>query len=197
MCLPHQNSDMFFAQSMCGLDFVLQFGGDFVEADLGGGSGSEATVWVQGNTSRVEELESSLDAGDNFISRIDLAGITTDATEADLEVFAQIFKHSHVAGSRGGEFHGKMVHLQPVELAKNGSVTSGVSGFTPGACTGATAEVNGYLDIAETFDNLVDHIDTKVGGAIGVVVIRANLGVNKQAKVRVVNLNDSYAFFAQ
>ena len=87
---------------MRGLDFVFQLGVDFVEADLGGGSGSEATVWVQGNKSRVEELEGSLDAGDYFISRIDLAGITTDATEADLEVFAQIFKHSHVAGSRGG-----------------------------------------------------------------------------------------------
>ena len=73
---------------MRGLDFVLQFGGDFVEADLGGGSGSEATVWVQGNTSRVEELEGSLNAGDDFISRIDLAGITADATEADFEVFA-------------------------------------------------------------------------------------------------------------
>jgi|TARA_Y100000780_G_scaffold18413_1_gene15723 hypothetical protein len=90
-----------------------------------------------------------------------------------------------------------MVHLQPVELAKDGSVTSGVSGFAPGAGAGATAEVNGYLDIAEPFDNLVDHIDTKVSGAVGVVVVCSNFRVNKQAKVRVVNLNDSDAFFAQ
>ena len=186
-----------FAQSMRGLDFVFQLGGDFVEADLGGGSGSEATVWVQGNTSRVEELEGSLDAGDYFISRIDLAGITTDATEADLEVFAQIFKHSHVAGSRGGEFHGKMVHLQPVELAKNGSVTSGVSGFAPGAGSSATAEVNRKLDIFKAFDDLVDHIDTEVRGMFGVVISSADIGIDEQAKVRVVNLNNGNAFFAQ
>ena len=86
-----------------------------------------------------------------------------------------------------------MIHLQPVELAKNGSVAPGVSGFAPGAGTGAAAEVNGYLDITEPFDNLVDHIDTKVS----VVVVRADFRVNKQAKVRVVNLNDSDAFFAQ
>ena len=90
-----------------------------------------------------------------------------------------------------------MIHLQPVELAKNGSVAPGVSGFAPGAGAGATAEVNGYLDITEPFDNLVDHIDTKVSGAVSVVVVRAYFRVNKQAKVRVVNLNDSDAFFAQ
>ena len=142
-------------------------------------------------------MEGSLDAGDYFISRIDLAGITTDATEADLEVFAQIFKHSHVAGSRGGEFHGKMVHLQPVELAKNGSVTSGVSGFAPGAGSSATAEVNRKLDILKAFDDLVDHIDTEVRGMFGVVISSADIGIDEQAKVRVVNLNNGNAFFAQ
>ena len=126
-----------------------------------------------------------------------MAGITAHATKPDLKVFAEVFEHSHVAGCRRGEFHGEMVHLQPVELAKDGSVTSGVSGFAPGAGAGATAEVNGYLDIAEPFDNLVDHIDTKVSGAVGVVVVCSNFRVNKQAKVRVVNLNDSDAFFAQ
>ena len=190
-------SGIFFTQSMCGLDFVFQLGGDFVEADLGGGSGSEATVWVQGNTSRVEELEGSLDAGDYFIRRIDLAGITTDATEADLEVFAQIFKHSHVARSRSGEFHGKMVHLQPVELAENWSVASGVGGFASGARTGATAEVYGNLDFIETFDDLVDHIDTEVSGMFWVVIFSADIGIDEQAKVRVVNLNNGNAFFAQ
>ncbi len=43
----------------------------------------------------------------------------------------------------------------------------------------------------------MDHIDTRVGGAVGVVVVCSNFRVNKQAKVRVVNLNDSDAFFAQ
>ena len=90
-----------------------------------------------------------------------------------------------------------MIHLQPVELAKNGSVAPGVSGFAPGAGTGAAAEVNGCLDIAEPFDNLVNHIDTEISGAVSSGVVRADFRVNKQAKVRVVNLNDSDAFLAQ
>ena len=164
---------------MRGLDFVFQLGGDFVEADLGGGSGSEATVWVQGNTSRVEELEGNLDAGDYFIRRIDLAGITTDATEADLEVFAQIFKHSHVAGSRGGEFHGEMVHLQAIELAENGSVASSVGDFATGAGACTTTEVNGKLDIIEAFEDLIDHINTEVCSKFGVVIFCADDGIDK------------------
>ena len=57
--------------------------------------------------------------------------------------------------------------------------------------------MNGCLDIAEPFDNLVNHIDTEVSGAVSVIVVRADFWVNKQAKVRVVNLNDSDAFLAQ
>ena len=89
-----------------------------------------------------------------------------------------------------------MIQLQPVELAKNGSVAPGVSGFAPGAGTGAAAEVNGCLDIAETFDNLVNHIDTEVSGAVSSGVVRVDFRLNKQSKVRVVNLNDSDAFLA-
>ena len=164
---------------MRGLDFVFQLGGDFVEADLGGGSGSEATVWVQCNTSRGEELEGSLDAGDYFIRRIDLAGITTDATEADLEVFAEVLEHGHVARSRGGEFHGEMVHLQAIELAENGSVASSVGGFATGAGACTTTEVNGKLDIIEAFEDLIDHIDTEISGVVGVVVFCTDDGIDE------------------
>ena len=62
-----KNSGIFFAQSMCGLDFVLQLGGDFVEADLGGGTGGKAAVGVQGDPGWFEVLEGSLDAGDDFL----------------------------------------------------------------------------------------------------------------------------------
>ena len=182
---------------MRGLDFVFQLDGDFVEADLGGGSRSEATVWVQGNTSRVEELEGSLDAADDFISRIDLTGITTDAPEADLEFFAQIFKHSHVARSRSGEFHGEMIHLQAVELAEYRSVTPGVGSFAPGAGACATAEVNRKLDIVKAFDDLVYHIDAEVRSMFGVVIFSADVGIDEQAKVRVINLYNGNAFLAQ
>ena len=52
---------------MRGLHLVLQLGGDFLEANLGGGAGSKATVGVQGDASGVKVLEGGIDAGDNFI----------------------------------------------------------------------------------------------------------------------------------
>ena len=188
---------IFFAQSMRGLDFVLQFGGDFVEADLGGGSGGKAAVGVQGDAGRFKVLEGRLDAGNDLVGRIDLAGITADATEADLKVFAQVFEHGHVTSSRSGEFHGEMIHFQAVELAENGSVASGVGGFaaSTGACT--AAEVNCKLDIIEAFNDPVYHVDTEVSRVVGVVVFRADAGIDEQAKVRVVDLNDGDTFFAK
>ena len=58
---------MFFTQSMRGLHLVLQLGGDFLEADLGGGAGGKAAVGIQGDAVRVKVLEGGIDARDNFI----------------------------------------------------------------------------------------------------------------------------------
>ncbi len=72
---------------MCSLHLVLQLGGDLDEADLGGGSGGKAAIWIQGDAGGVKVLESGLDAGDNFTGRINLAGITAHTPKANLKVF--------------------------------------------------------------------------------------------------------------
>ena len=82
-------------------------------------------------------------------------------------------------------------------MVEDWSVASGVGGFTTGAGACAPTEVNGKLDIIEAFNDLVDHIDTEVRGVFGVIVFCPDIGIDEQAKVRVVNLNHGDAFFAQ
>ncbi len=176
------------------LHLVRQLGGNFLEADLGGGSRSEATVGIQGDAGGGKVLEGRFDAGDNFIGRINLAGITANAAKAYLKILAQILEYGHVARAWGGEFHGEMIHFQAVELAEDGSIAPPVGGLATGACAGASAEVDGKLDVIEAINDLVDHVDTEVRS---VVIFCADLWVNKQAKVRIINLDHGNAFLAQ
>lgn len=182
---------------MCGLHLVLQLGGDLVEADLGGGSGGKAAIWIQGDAGGVKVLEGGLDAGNDFIGRINLARIAANAAKANLKIFAQVLEYGHVACGRGGEFHGEMIHFQAVELAEDGSIAPPVGGLATGACAGAPAEVDGKLDVIEAINDLVDHVDTEVRSVVSVVIFCADLWVNKQAKVRIINLDHSNAFLAQ
>ncbi len=139
-------------------------------------------------------MEGRFDAGDNFIGRINLAGITANAAKAYLKILAQILEYGHVARAWGGEFHGEMIHFQAVELAEDGSIAPPVGGLATGACAGASAEVDGKLDVIEAINDLVDHVDTEVRS---VVIFCADLWVNKQAKVRIINLDHGNGFLAQ
>ena len=60
-------SGIFFAQPPRGLDFVLQLGGNLIEADLGGRSRGKPAVGVQRDAGRREVLKRSLDPGDDLI----------------------------------------------------------------------------------------------------------------------------------
>ncbi len=58
------------------------------------------------------------------------------------------------------------------------------------AGAGAPAQMDRELDAAETLDQLVDHVDREIGGAVGVVILGAHLGVDEQAEMRIVDLHD-------
>src|SRR5439155_20080799 len=96
-----------------------------------------------------------------------------------------------------GEFHGQVIDLQAVELGENFVISAGVLGFAADARAGAAAEVNGQLQVGKTIHHRVEHVDGEVLGFLRVFILRADGGVDEEAQVRVVDLNDGGAGVAQ
>ena len=116
--------------------------------------------------------------------------------QPDFEIISQPFEHSHVTCAGRGEFHREVMDLQSIQLGQDEIVASLELRFTSNTRASAPAQVHGQLDAAGAVHDLVDHIDGKVGGGIGVGILRAHLRIDEQAEMRVVDLHDIRARLA-
>jgi hypothetical protein len=82
-------------------------------------------------------------------------------------------------------------------LAENRIVAAAVIGFATRSRAGPPAEMHCQLYSVDAFDQLIVHVGCEVGGAIGVFVLTANPWVDEQAQMRIVDLDDRNALFAQ
>jgi len=80
------------AQNLCGRNFISQFLIGLVDADSGAGSGRKAAVGIERDALLWQKIERLGDACDDRFRRIDLARRNTDATQPNLEVFAQLLE---------------------------------------------------------------------------------------------------------
>ena len=62
---------------------------------------------------------------------------------------------------------------------------------------GAAAQVDGQLDALDPLHDLVVHVDREVGGTLRIVVLGAHIGIDEQAQVRIVDLDDGHSLIAQ
>src|SRR5438067_13787218 len=105
-------------------------------------------------------IQSLFHAAVYLIGRIDPSGFTTNAAEADFKFFAELFEDGKLAGAGGGELHGQVMDVQAVELLEDGIVAAFVLGFAADAGAGATAEMDGKLDVLrKTIDDGIGHLD--------------------------------------
>lgn len=118
-----------FSQLASGGDFVLELDVDLVEAHIGSRTGSEATVGIERDPLRLEILQSRLDTLDDGVRGIDLAGLTTDAVESDLDVFGKSLKDRHVTRAWRRELHRDVPDFQTTALFQDRIVTAAMLGL--------------------------------------------------------------------
>ena len=97
-------------------DLVAELAIGLVDADRRARARGKSTIGIQRDPLRGEKLHRLSHPRRNRFGGVDLAGRHADAAQADLEIFAQLLEHRHVARAGRGEFHREMVHLQPVQL---------------------------------------------------------------------------------
>ena len=103
----------------------------------------------------------------------------------------------HVAGAGGGELHRQVMHLQPVELRQDRIVAAGMVLSPRTRAPARRQRCTASFTPAKPVDHLVDHVDGEVGRAVGVVVLRAHVGIDEQAQMRIVDLHDRHAHVLQ
>ena len=62
--------------------------------------------------------------------------------------------------------------------------------FAAHARAGTPAQMHREFDAREAVDQCIGHVDREIGRAIGVVIIRAHVGIDEEAQMRVVDLDD-------
>ena len=115
----------------CG-DFVLKLGVNLVEAHFGGRTGGKTAIGIERDSRRRKILERRLDSLDDRLDRIDLARLTTDAAQTDLNMLWQLLEDRHVARAGRCEFHRDVANLQAAQLAENRIVTAAMFGLAAG-----------------------------------------------------------------
>src|SRR5262245_12312587 len=154
---PHSKSQIanlkllcvFLAKHPRCLRFVAKLGVGFIQAYHGARTGREAAVWVECDPFGGEELQRLAHSSRDGQWLIDAPGRHIHAPEANLKLFAQLLKYCHVTRLRGGEFHGQMLNLEPVQMMENRAVAAFVRAFSACPRSGAAAEVHGHLDAVD------------------------------------------------
>src|SRR5258707_2407263 len=62
--------------------------------------------------------------------------------------------------------------------------------FAARPCPGAAAEVHRKLTAADSVDDLIDHLHCESGRRFGILITRSYSGIDKQTKMRVIDLDN-------
>src|SRR3954468_2846291 len=77
-----------------------------------------------------------------------------------------------------------------VQMPNDRAVAARMGMLAASASAGASAKVHGDFDSLNASDDFIDHLHRNRGGSVRIGILLADVGVNEEAEVRIVDLSD-------